>query len=82
MTTHVFENRACASGDARLASGRAGALEVVSAAASRLFDLLLAWQTRTNDRRQLADMDSRLLADIGLSRADALKEASKPFWRG
>jgi uncharacterized protein YjiS (DUF1127 family) len=65
-----------------LASGRAGALEVVSTAASRLFDLLLAWQTRTNDRRQLADMDSRLLADIGLSRADALKEASKPFWRG
>ena len=81
MTTHVYENRACASGDARLASGQASALEVVKTAVARLFDLLLTWQARANDRRHLAELDSRILTDIGLSRVDAIKEASKPFWR-
>ena len=80
MSTQVFENRVRASGDARLASGRS-ALETVKTVAIRLFDLLLAWQARADDRRNLAELDSRTLADIGLTRADALKEASKPFWR-
>ncbi len=31
-------------------------------------------------RRMLAEMDDRLLADIGASRADALYEASRPMW--
>jgi uncharacterized protein YjiS (DUF1127 family) len=31
-------------------------------------------------RRLLVDMDSRLLADIGTSRADAATEANRPFW--
>ncbi len=31
-------------------------------------------------RRQLAEMDERMLSDIGVSRADALDEASRPFW--
>jgi uncharacterized protein YjiS (DUF1127 family) len=35
---------------------------------------------RQRQRRSLAALDDRLLADIGLSRADALHQASKPFW--
>lgn len=31
-------------------------------------------------RRLLAEMDPRLLADIGTSRADAQMEAGRPFW--
>lgn len=31
-------------------------------------------------RRKLAALDDALLADIGISRADALKEAARPFW--
>jgi uncharacterized protein YjiS (DUF1127 family) len=31
--------------------------------------------------RELAHHDRRLLADIGLTPDDALREASKPFWR-
>lgn len=31
-------------------------------------------------RRLLAEMDNRLLADIGTSRADAAKEANRPLW--
>ncbi|MFD1111967.1 DUF1127 domain-containing protein [Pseudoroseomonas ludipueritiae] len=38
--------------------------------------MLQARQTR----RLLAKMDSRLLADIGASRADAAMEANRSFW--
>jgi uncharacterized protein YjiS (DUF1127 family) len=38
--------------------------------------MLQARQTR----RLLTAMDSRLLADIGTSRADAAMEANRPFW--
>lgn len=38
--------------------------------------MLQVWQTR----RLLTEMDGRLLADIGASRADAAMEANRPFW--
>jgi len=47
----------------------------------RLIDRLLAWQDRATQRRQLAELDAALLADIGLSRASADHEAGKAFWR-
>lgn len=50
-------------------------------AGGRLVDRLLAWQDRATQRRQLAELDASLLADIGLSRATADHEASKAFWR-
>ncbi len=31
-------------------------------------------------RRLLTEMDHRLLADIGTTRADAMTEANRPFW--
>ena len=40
-----------------------------------------AWDSRSRQRRNLADMDAHLLADIGVSRRDAAVEAAKPFWR-
>lgn len=36
---------------------------------------------RWRGRRELLTLDERELADIGLSKCDALMEASKPFWR-
>jgi len=36
---------------------------------------------RIATRRRLKDLDDRLLADIGLSRAEAEAEAGKPFWK-
>ena len=40
-----------------------------------------AWAERSRERAQLAELDDRALADIGLTRADVLRESSKPFWR-
>jgi uncharacterized protein YjiS (DUF1127 family) len=44
-------------------------------------DVLLTWSERVRQRRQLMEFDDHLLRDIGVTRADALAEAAKPFWR-
>ena len=45
-----------------------------------VFELLLAWQERAQQRHQLHQMSERELRDMGLSRADIEGECSKPFW--
>ncbi|MDN7140925.1 DUF1127 domain-containing protein [Pseudomonas sp. JQ170] len=42
---------------------------------------LMLWQRRIASRHQLARLDSRLLADAGISEAQRYEELSKPFWR-
>ena len=44
---------------------------------------LWRWSERTRQRRRLRALanDADFLGDIGISRADALREADKPFWR-
>ncbi len=39
------------------------------------------WQQRRRSRIDLAELDRHRLADIGLSRSDALAESAKPFWK-
>lgn len=50
-------------------------------ALSQAADTLFLWQGRARQRRQLAGLDARLLRDMGISRGEALAEASKPFWQ-
>ena len=47
---------------------------------TRLFDQLFTWLDRARQRRQLGELDDRLLRDIGLSRAEVDNEISRPFW--
>lgn len=50
--------------------------------ALRALDRLLGlWESRARSRRQLSGLDDAQLKDIGVSRADARREARKPFWR-
>ncbi len=46
-----------------------------------LVDILLEWHERARQRRQLLSLSDHMLKDIGISRADAEGEASKPFWQ-
>jgi len=46
-----------------------------------LADAVLSWAERGRQRRALGALDDGALRDIGLSRADADHEFSKPFWR-
>jgi uncharacterized protein YjiS (DUF1127 family) len=39
------------------------------------------WRRRVHDRRELAGLSNEMLHDIGISRAEALYLANKPFWR-
>jgi uncharacterized protein YjiS (DUF1127 family) len=47
----------------------------------RAVEALLTWQERARQRRELAGLDARALADIGLAREQALAEVRKPFWQ-
>jgi len=49
--------------------------------ATSILDLAKCFYQRAVQRRRLAAMDDRMLQDIGISRVDALRESSKPFWR-
>jgi len=43
--------------------------------------LACAWIARARQRRQLLELDTRLLRDIGMSADQARHEARKPFWQ-
>ena len=60
---------------------RRQALEALSDAAHWVFATLGEWRRRLRERDQLAQLDHRMLRDIGLTRADAHLLVSKPFWR-
>jgi uncharacterized protein YjiS (DUF1127 family) len=49
--------------------------------ARRLVDWLLDGLERRRQRRLLLALDERMLRDVGISRADALREGGKPFWQ-
>jgi len=38
-------------------------------------------KARSCQRKELGQLNTYQLKDIGLSREDAIKEASKPFWK-
>jgi uncharacterized protein YjiS (DUF1127 family) len=50
---------------------------------SRCLKTIAVWMVRSAQRRALRELaqEGRLLADIGLNRQRALREAAKPFWR-
>ena len=43
-------------------------------------DCVVLWSNRAKQRRQLAALDDRLLADIGINRCDVIRECAKRFW--
>jgi len=41
---------------------------------------LLRWQELAQQRRRLLALDDRMLKDIGITRAEAMREGTRPFW--
>jgi len=46
-----------------------------------LITLFKEWRRRARERQELMTMGDISLRDIGITRCDAMNEASKPFWR-
>jgi len=57
-----------------------GALKVVRVTCFKALEIIMIWQERAEQRCALKELDTRQLKDIGISRADAVREAHKPFW--
>jgi uncharacterized protein YjiS (DUF1127 family) len=57
------------------------ASHALGAATNRVFATLREWRRRMRDRARLAELDERMLRDIGITRTDAAFLINKPFWR-
>jgi uncharacterized protein YjiS (DUF1127 family) len=79
MSVTHFQPRPAACSQA--ATRRRTALDDLSDAAQSFVATLRTWRQRLRERDQLSRLDNRMLSDIGLSRAEAVYLASKPFWR-
>jgi uncharacterized protein YjiS (DUF1127 family) len=60
---------------------RHAALDALSDVTERVFTTVREWRRRSRDRADLAELDDRMLRDIGLTRGDREFLANKPFWR-
>jgi uncharacterized protein YjiS (DUF1127 family) len=60
---------------------RNAALDALGDARHWAAALLREWSRRSRERHQLSDLDTRMLADIGLTHADREMLVNKPFWR-
>jgi uncharacterized protein YjiS (DUF1127 family) len=60
--------------------GMASSLAATRRVLIGVVETLLRWQELSMQRRRLLELDAHMLKDIGLSRADAVREAKRPFW--
>ncbi|GAB4349184.1 MAG: hypothetical protein Kow006_10560 [Gammaproteobacteria bacterium] len=75
ITLHRIHARVSATAAARAAAKWMGRVVTTG------WQQLELWQERANQRHRLLELDDRLLKDIGISRAEAEREARKPFWK-
>ena len=78
MTSMPFLEHRPAAASAR---SRRTAIDDLSDAAQWVLGTLRQWRRRSREREQISRMDERMLKDIGITRAEALRLGSKPFWR-
>jgi uncharacterized protein YjiS (DUF1127 family) len=58
------------------------AIQAAFATLKRVQRQFAAWSAQRRSRAQLLSLGDRELQDMGISRAQALFEHDKPFWRG
>jgi uncharacterized protein YjiS (DUF1127 family) len=46
-----------------------------------VFALLVLWHRRATSRAALRDLPPEYLRDIGITKTDAAREATRPFWK-
>jgi uncharacterized protein YjiS (DUF1127 family) len=63
------------------ARSQAGLGSTAGRALARVVAACVAWHERARQRSALMELSDYMLCDIGISRAAAIDEAEKPFWR-
>ena len=71
----------CEAPTGELRASPASIVDTVGNAFTQVVTTLLDWQQRASQRRELSGLDPSFLKDMGIDRATAYREASKPFWR-
>ncbi|GHF56554.1 DUF1127 domain-containing protein [Seohaeicola zhoushanensis] len=56
-------------------------LPVIAMVALRFAGAVTQWDQRSRTRRALSSLDDHMLRDIGVTHAQARKEAKRPFWQ-
>ncbi len=60
---------------------QAGSCSVEQHRRHSFIEVIKFWQRRSQERRQLVELEDRFLEDMGISRSQAFAEAAKPFWQ-
>jgi uncharacterized protein YjiS (DUF1127 family) len=76
-----MSNACCETPVAAFRGERTGLASSINRAVGAAVDKIFLWQERAAQRAQLAGLEDHLLKDIGIGRAEADREAAKPFWR-
>lgn len=63
------------------AKGQDLTCQALGKAARGIFDALAAGWDRSRQRRVLAELDERMLRDIGITRTEVAREMNKSFWQ-
>ena len=61
---------------------RGSLLTMATAMLATMLAAVAGWRSRTVSVRALAELDDRMLRDIGMTRSEWRREISKPFFRG
>jgi len=61
----------------RTIAGQDGALGLTN----KVLRGLSLWHDRWQHRRQIAELSPEALADMGITKGEAQREAAKPFWQ-
>lgn len=67
--------------DLGISEGVYGLVTRIENAAHQVSKTVKIWMARSRDRRQLAGLNDRMLADIGLSHIEVAVEVNKFFWQ-
>ena len=75
---HTIETNLAGAGSAAVKPRRA--VGKVRRFVVKCLQKMVLWHERAEQRHALRELNERMLKDIGVSGADAYKEARKPFW--
>ncbi len=67
--------------DVAISSAAYRAVDRIEGLYAIIAETLATWSMRSRNRQLLAQMDDRLLEDIGLSHSDVQAETAKYFWQ-